>query len=197
MKTPSDPAPDPDPTEDKPKSYCRTAPGHPFHGPYHDTEYGFPVQDDDALFERLVLEINQAGLSWLTVLRKREAFQEAFEGFDIARVAAYGAADRERLLGNAGIIRNRKKIDATIENARRILLLQAEYGSFKGWLDAHHPRDRNSWTRLFRDTFLFTGGEIVNEFLMSSGYLPGAHQPDCPVAERVLAASPPWTLLKG
>ena len=70
-------------------SYCDIAPGHPFHGPYHDREYGFPVRDDDRLFERLVLEINQAGLSWLTILKKREAFLAAFDGFEIARVAAY------------------------------------------------------------------------------------------------------------
>ena len=68
-------------------SYCRVAPGHPFHGPYHDEEYGFPVAGDDALFERLVLEINQAGLSWLTILKKRDGFRDAYRGFEIARVA--------------------------------------------------------------------------------------------------------------
>src|SRR5204863_9913603 len=98
-------------------SYCDIAPGHPFHGPYHDSEYGFPVADDDALFERLVLEINQAGLSWLTILKKREAFRAAFRGFDIDRVARMKP---DRLLRDAGIIRNRMKIAAAIENARRI-----------------------------------------------------------------------------
>ena len=178
---------------DNASSYCDIAPGHPFHGPYHDCEYGFPVDDDDVLFERLVLEINQAGLSWLTVLRKREEFSRAFDRFSLERVAAYGEADRERLLANAGIIRNRLKVDAAIENARRILELREEYGSFKGWLDAHHPLGHQEWTKLFRRTFRFTGGEIVGEFLMSTGYLRGAHRDDCPIAARVLEASPPWT----
>jgi DNA-3-methyladenine glycosylase I len=175
-------------------SYCDAALGHPFHGPYHDNEYGFPVTGDDALFERLVLEINQAGLSWLTILRKREGFRRAYHDFDIARVASYGEEDRARLLADAGIIRNRKKVEAAIENARRIMVLREEHGSLKGWLDAHHPLDRTAWTRLFKKTFLFTGGEIVNEFLVSTGYLPGAHRHDCPAAARALAASPPWAL---
>src|ERR1700730_3511804 len=97
-------------------SYCTIAPGHPYHGPYHDREYGFPIIDDAALFERLVLEINQAGLSWLTILSKRENFRKAFEGFDLDRVAGYGTRERERLLADARIIRNRLKVDAAIEN---------------------------------------------------------------------------------
>lgn len=175
-------------------NYCDIAPGHPFHGPYHDHEYGFPVVDDDVLFERLVLEINQAGLSWLTILRKRQGFERAYHSFDIDRVASYGEADRLRLLDDAGIIRNRKKVDAAIENARRIVDLRSGYGSFKGWLDAHHPLDRSEWTKLFKKTFLFTGGEIVNEFLVSTGYLPGAHHERCPAAARALAAAPPWAM---
>lgn len=178
-------------------SYCESAPGHPFHGPYHDEEYGFPVADDDVLFERLVLEINQAGLSWLTVLKKRDDFRRAYEGFDIERVAGYGDEDRARLLTDAGIIRNRLKVNAAIENARTIVRLREEHGSFKAWLDAHHPLELTGWTRLFRQTFLFTGGEIVNEFLMSTGYLPGAHEEWCPVARRAIAANPPWLLAAG
>jgi DNA-3-methyladenine glycosylase I len=172
--------------------YCDHAPGHPYHGPYHDSEYGFPLRDDNLLFERLILEINQAGLSWLTILKKRDGFRRAYDGFDLATVAAYGEEDRGRLLSDAGIIRNRLKIDATIENARQIIELQSEYGSFAGWLDAHHPLDRRQWTKLFKKTFRFTGGEIVNEFLMSTGYLPGAHHVRCPAYARVLAAGPPW-----
>src|SRR5580765_8369543 len=121
-------------------SYCDVAPGHPWHGPYHDREYGFPVRRDDALFERLALEINQAGLSWLTVLKKREAFHRAFEGFDPEVVARYGARERRRLLSDAGIIRNRLKVDAVIANARRLLEIRETHGSFRRWLDAHHPR---------------------------------------------------------
>ncbi|MCC7274863.1 MAG: DNA-3-methyladenine glycosylase I [Alphaproteobacteria bacterium] len=173
--------------------YCTAAPGHEWHGPYHDREYGFPVADDDALFERLVLEINQAGLSWLTILKKRAAFRAAFHGFAIDRVAAYGDDDRARLLADAGIIRNRLKVDAAIDNARRILVLRATHGSFKGWLDAHHPLPKEQWLKLFRKTFRFTGGEIVGEFLMSTGYLPGAHRADCPVHAEILRAGPPWS----
>ena len=110
------------------------------HGLYHDGEYGFPTSEESVLFERLVLEINQAGLSWLTILKKREAFRAAFADFDVDRVAAFGPADIDRLLANSGIIRNRLKIEAAAENARRIQTLRKSHGSFAGWLDAHHPR---------------------------------------------------------
>jgi DNA-3-methyladenine glycosylase I len=173
-------------------SYCEIAPGHLFHGPYHDTEYGFPVRDDDRLFERLVLEINQAGLSWLTILRKRDAFREAFADFSLEKVARFDARRKARLLQNAGIIRNRLKIDAAIENAKRILALRKSHGSFAHWLDAHHPREKSEWVKLFKQTFVFTGGEITGSFLLSTGYLDGAHEPGCPVYSRVLAAKPPW-----
>jgi len=174
-------------------AYCRLAPGHPIHGLYHDTEYGFPSADESVLFERLVLEINQAGLSWLTILKKRAAFRAAFADFEVDRVAAFGPTEIERLLADPGIIRNRLKIEATIENARRIRTLRQSHGSFATWLDAHHPRSQEDWTRLLRQTFRFTGGQIVNEFLMSLGYLPGAHAPDCPIFTRILDHSPPWT----
>lgn len=173
-------------------TYCAAAPGHPFHGPYHDTEYGFPSRDDAVLFERLVLEINQAGLSWLTILKKREAFSAAFEGFDIDRVAAYEAKDVKRLLADAGIIRNRLKVEAAIENAKRLQEIRAEHGSFAAWLDKNHPSDKAGWVRLFKQNFRFTGGEIVGEFLMSLGYLPGAHEPDCPIYRKVARLKPAW-----
>ena len=175
-----------------PSGYCAAAAGHPYHGPYHDTEYGFPVRGDDTLFERLVLEINQAGLSWLTILRKREGFRRAYDGFALETVAAYGDADRARLLADPGIIRNRLKVNAAIENAGRILRLRDSHGSFAAWLDAHHPLPRDEWRKLFKKTFVFTGGEIVGEFLLSTGYLPGAHHPGCPVYARVAALRPPW-----
>ena len=173
-------------------SYCDVAPGHPDHGPYHDREYGFPLLDDAALFERLALEINQAGLSWLTILRKRDAFHAAFEGFDPEVVARYGKRERARLLADAGIIRNRLKVDAVIDNARRVLELRQSHGSFAGWLDAHHPLPKPEWVKLFKRTFRFTGGEIVGEFLMSLGYLPGAHKPDCPTYKRIARLKPAW-----
>ena len=173
-------------------TYCQIAPGHPVHGTYHDTEYGFPQGDEAVLFERLALEIMQAGLSWEIVLKRRAGLARAFAGFAVDRVAAMGEADTARLLADPAIIRNRLKVAALIENARRIQALRASHGGFAGWLDAHHPRDKAAWVKLFRKTFVFTGGEIVGEFLMSLGYLPGAHAADCPVAARILAAGPPW-----
>ena len=173
-------------------AYCLAAPSHPLHGPYHDLEYGFPATEEAVLFERLVLEINQAGLSWLTVLKTRAAFRAVFADFAVDRVAGFGEADTLRLLADSAIVRNRQKIDAVIANARRIQELRGSHGSFHGWLDAHHPRAPEEWTRLFRQTFRFTGGLIVGEFLMSLGYLRGAHQPDCPVYARILALDPPW-----
>jgi DNA-3-methyladenine glycosylase I len=173
-------------------AYCLAAPAHPWHGPYHDTEYGFPAADESVLFERLTMEINQAGLSWLTVLKKRAAFRAAFANFDVDAVAAFGENDIARLLGDAGIVRNKLKIDAVIANARRIRELRESHDSFKAWLDLHHPLPLEAWTRLFKTTFRFTGGLIVSEFLMSLGYLPGAHEPNCPVYARVVTLSPPW-----
>ena len=172
--------------------YCLIAPGHPVHAHYHEHEYGFPVTSDQVLFERLALEIMQAGLSWEIVLKKRAALNEAFDDFDIAKVAAYGGADIERLLTNAGIIRNHLKVLAIIENAKRILELQKNHQSFFSWIDAHHPRTLSDWTKLFKKTFKFTGGEIVNEFLMSTGYLPGAHAETCPVYKKMLRTKPAW-----
>jgi DNA-3-methyladenine glycosylase I len=165
-------------------SYCslvRQGKIDPYNIAYHDSEYGFPVRDDAALFERLILEINQAGLSWLTILKKREAFQKAYCGFDVACVAAFGQKDRTRLLQDAGIIRNRLKIDAAIANAKIVQQICVNHGSFVNWLDLHHPSDLESWKKLFKKIFVFTGGEIVREFLLSTGYLPNAHDEDCPV----------------
>jgi DNA-3-methyladenine glycosylase I len=175
------------------ETYCDVAPSHEWHGPYHEKEYGFPLEGDAELFERLILEINQAGLSWLTILKKREAFRRAYGGFDVDVVASYGARDRKRLLGDVGIIRNRLKVDAAITNAQTILELRKTHGSFAGWLAAHHPRPKEEWVKLFKRTFRFTGGEIVGEFLMSIGYLPGAHVPSCPVYTRILKRHPAWS----
>ncbi|MEM6644942.1 MAG: DNA-3-methyladenine glycosylase I [Bacteroidota bacterium] len=173
-------------------TYCDIAPGHPHHGPYHDTEYGFPRRDDSELFERLVLEINQAGLSWLTILKKRDGFRAAYSGFEVDAVAAYGEDDRARLLADPRIIRNRLKVNAAIHNARRIVELRDAYGSFANWLDHHHPLPKRAWVRLFKKTFAFTGGEITGEFLMSLGYLPGAHASTCPVYQVIAKLDPPW-----
>jgi len=173
-------------------SYVRENPLDDLNRRYHDTQYGFPLLEDDALFERLMLEINQAGLSWALILKRAENFHLAYDGFNIDRVAAYTEEDRLRLLGDAGIIRNRLKINAAIENAQRIQSLRKEYGSFRDWLDAHHPLTLEQWTRLFKQAFVFTGTEIVKEFLVSTAYLPGAHETDCPIFIQLSTLDLPW-----
>ena len=161
------------------------------HKIYHDTAYGFPIDnDDDELFGRLVLEINQAGLSWSTILNKQENFKKAYKNFNIKKVAAFKEEDFERLMNDAGIIRNRLKINAAIENAKTLLNIQKEFGSLKNWIDHHHPKTKEEWVKIFKTTFRFTGGEIVNEFLMSTGYLAGAHVESCPVYKKVAKAKP-------
>lgn len=178
-------------------SYCSAIAGmteekKAIHKPYHDEHYGFPIHDDNELFGRLIMEINQAGLSWETILKKEAGFRKAYHNFNIKKVAAYTEADRERLMADAGIIRNRLKINAAIENAKTIIGLQKEHGSFEKWLVAHHPKTKEEWVKLFKKTFRFTGGEIVNEFLMSISMLPGAHVPDCAIYKKVLKEKPLW-----
>jgi len=159
---------------------------------YHDEEWGVPVHDDRRLFEFLVLEGAQAGLSWITILKKRANYRKAFDGFRADKIARYGARDVKRLLADSGIVRNRLKVNAAIENARRLQAIRASHGSFAAWIAAHHPRAKEEWIKLFRKTFTFMGGEVVGEFLMSIGYLPGAHAEDCPVYRRILKLDPPW-----
>lgn len=164
------------------------------HKHYHDNEYGFPIHDDNLLFARLVLEINQAGLSWETILKKKDNFFKAFDNFQIDKVARYTDKKKEKLMQDAGIIRNRLKIEAVIHNAKAIKLIQKESGSLKNWLDRNHPKVKEEWVKLFKVTFRFTGGEIVNEFLMSTGYLPGAHTVNCPAYKKVMKQKPMWTI---
>jgi DNA-3-methyladenine glycosylase I len=169
--------------------YITTITGEQFslHKDYHDNYYGFPIENDDELFERLMFEINQAGLNWILILKKQNNFRRAFDEYSIEKVAAYGEEDFERLMNDAGIIRNRLKINAAVENAKVLIKIRKESGSFRKWLDNHSEKMNSleEWTKLFKKTFKFTGGEIVNEFLMSTGYLPGAHSPQCPVYERI------------
>ena len=172
--------------------YCISHPEDTFNKIYHDTKYGFPIKNDDELFERLVLEINQAGLSWITILKKADNFRKAYDDFNIDKIAAYTEKDRARLLEDPGIIRNRLKVNAAIVNAQKILELKKEFGSFKSWLDSNHPLTKDEWTKLFKKTFVFTGGEIVNEFLMSTGYLAGAHEVGCPLYKKVASLRPAW-----
>ena len=165
---------------------------------YHDTEWGTAVHDDQELFERLALESFQAGLSWSTILNKRDAFRAAFRGFDPTRVAAFGAADKARLMADTGIVRNAAKIDATIGNAHALRAIQAGFGSFDAYLDARLPGPVPRLPRtaragdipaatpaaeaLSRDLkargFRFVGPTIVYAFMQSVG-LVDDHLPTC------------------
>ena len=176
-------------------SYCNFAYNQKednIHKLYHDTQYGFPIHSDNELFGRLILEINQAGLSWDIILKKQENFRKAYSNFDIKSVAKYNQTDINRLLNNAGIIRNKLKINAAIYNASVIMKIKQEMGSFQLWLDHHHPKTKDQWVKLFKKTFKFTGGEITGEFLMSTGYLEGAHHKNCPIFSEVLKNNPTW-----
>ncbi|MCP4873547.1 MAG: DNA-3-methyladenine glycosylase I [Proteobacteria bacterium] len=169
-------------------TYCEYAPGRPFHERYHDEVYGFPTRDESALLERLVMEINQAGLSWELILKRQAGMHAAYDGFDVDTVADYGEDDVARLLADARIIRNKLKVRAAIHNAGVIRGFRETHGGFAGWLDAHDDgRDKASWVTLFKTTFKFTGGEITGEFLMSVGRIPGAHHEGCPVFARIAA----------
>lgn len=162
--------------------YCDFSASKPIgdvHRTYHDLHYGVPVTDDNELFGRLIMEINQAGLSWETILKKEASFRMAYDHFDIEKIAAYSEEKKQALLQDAGIIRNRLKVNAAIRNAQQLLRIKEESGSFKQWLDMNSPKTLNEWTKLFKKTFTFVGSEIVNEFLMSTGYLPGAHHESC------------------
>jgi DNA-3-methyladenine glycosylase I len=165
------------------------------HKKYHDSEYGYPLHDDNFLFERLCLEINQAGLNWSIILGKKDNFHKAFNAFNIKKVASYKEKDIVRLLSDAGIIRNKLKITSVIENANRILMLQKEHGSFENWLNKNHPKSLEEWIKLFKKQFKFTGGEIVNEFMVSIGYLPNVHDKSCPVYKKILKLSPAWSVV--
>jgi DNA-3-methyladenine glycosylase I len=173
-------------------TYCDVALGHPYHGPYHDTEYGFPVDSESVLFERLTLEIFQAGLSWLIVLKKRDSLNIAFRNFDVGQVANFNQNDISRLREDTSIIRNKLKIEATIYNARTIISFRNSHGGFKNWLKDNHPRSKEDWCKIFKKNFKFTGGEIVSEFLMSIGYLSGAHQQTCPIYPIIEMLEPIW-----
>ncbi len=149
---------------------------------YHDLHYGVRIEDDNELFCRLVMEINQAGLSWHTILVKEKNFRKAYHNFNIKKVAKYGEKDFDRLMHDEGVIRNRLKIHAAIYNAQKIREIQKEYGSFRMWLDLTAKelgQDKNFWLKEFKKNFKFVGGEIVGEFLMSISMLPGSHEEEC------------------
>ncbi|MCE2713424.1 MAG: DNA-3-methyladenine glycosylase I [Cryomorphaceae bacterium] len=175
--------------------FCRERSLNDPHRIYHDHTYGFPVIDDHKLFGRLILEINQAGLSWNTILQKEQAFREAYAEFHIDTIAQFTELDKEKLLQNKGIIRNKLKIEAVIQNAKKVSELRTEYGSLIGWLDYHHPKSLDEWHKLFKKTFKFVGKEIVREFLVSTSYLKGAHEEDCPIYLMIEDHPPKWKML--
>ena len=132
------------------RSRCPWGDSHPLYVPYHDTEWGVPQHDDTRLFEMLLLEGAQAGLSWLTVLKKRDAYRSAFNQFDPRKIARYDARKLARLLANDGIIRNRLKIQSAVTNARAFLAVQAAFGSFDAyiWRFVDGRPKQNAWARL-------------------------------------------------
>ncbi len=173
-------------------TFCKDLPEDNLHTIYHNNHYGFPITDDIELFERLCLEINQAGLSWQTILNKQQHFKEAFDHFDFHKIANYSDEKIEELLQNKGIIRNRLKINAVIYNAKVFQEIVKTHTNFVNWLDICYVNDLDQWVKLFKKHFKFVGKEIVNEFLMSIGYLPGAHDLDCPVYIEITKKNPKW-----
>jgi len=176
---------------------CAWSEGHPLLTSYHDEEWGVPVHDDRRWYEKIVLDGAQAGLSWLTILKKRDAYREAFAGFDPAAVARFGARDVERLMRNEGIVRNRLKIKSAIGNARALLAVAAEHGSFNAWIwqyiggrplagksrgrgdmPARTPLSDALSAELRRRGFSFVGSTIVYAFMQAAG-LVNDHTRDC------------------
>lgn len=179
------------------KKRCEWCGSDPLYIAYHDAEWGVPLHDDQRLFEMLILEGAQAGLSWLTILKKRENYRRAFDGFDPERVAAYAEADIVRLLADPGIVRNRLKIAAAIRNARAFLAVQAEFGSFAayiwgfvggqpkqnawrtlGELPAETSESRAMSKDLRRRGFTFVGSTICYAFMQAVG-MANDHVVDC------------------
>lgn len=172
--------------------YCANLPEDNVNKRYHDYAYGVQIADDNELFGRLILEINQAGLSWELMLKKEQNFRLAFDHFDIEKIAQYDDVKISELLQDPGIVRNQLKVRSVIFNAKKIVELKAEFGSFKNWIDAHHPLSLKEWVKLFKKNFKFVGGEIVNEFLMSISYLPGAHIETCAIFDKMDKKTLKW-----
>ncbi len=176
---------------------CPWVSDDPIYVAYHDTEWGVPERDDRALFEKLVLDGFQAGLSWITILRKRENFRRAFDGFDPERIARYRAARVERLLADPGIVRNRQKVEATIRNAKAYLAFRKEHGSFSDHLwgfvggatvvhdlrklsdyPARSPESEAMSKDLVKRGFGFVGPTICYAFMQAVGMV-NDHAVDC------------------
>jgi DNA-3-methyladenine glycosylase I len=160
------------------KQRCRWAATDPVLAAYHDQEWGEPPIDQAGWFERLSLEVFQAGLSWRTVLAKREGFRRAFHDFEPKLVADLGGKDVAQILRDPGIVRNRAKVLATIDNARTVLTLSEGHGSFEQWARSQ-PDDLGEQQRIYRQTFQFASPQVVEAFLQSVGRTPPPHEPGC------------------
>jgi DNA-3-methyladenine glycosylase I len=190
----------PNPVTKRPSARIRCAwAGHtdPLYLAYHDQEWGVPSRDDTHLFEMLILEGAQAGLSWSTILKKRENYRKAYHGFDVKKVARYGAADRKRLLADAGIVRNKLKVDASIKNAIAFIEVQKEFGSFAAFawgfvggaplVNARRSMkdfpartaESDAFSKaLLKRGFKFVGSTILYAFMQATGMV-NDHQVDC------------------
>ncbi len=163
-----------------------------YHKHYHDNIYGFPAKSENELFGRLVLEINQAGLSWDTVLKKEKAIKDAYRDYSFFKIAEFNDMDIQRILKDNEVIRMKRKIEAIIYNAKKIVSITEKHNSFKIFLDTHHPLTLCDWIPVFKNEFKFVGKEICKEFLISTGYLKGAHEKSCPIYKKVIRENPMW-----
>ena len=179
------------------KHRCGWCVGDPLYEAYHDQEWGVPVYDDQTIFEFLILETFQAGLSWITILRKRENFREALDDFDYKKIARYSEAKLEALLQNPGIIRNKLKVKATVSNAQAFIEIQEEFGSFSKyiWSFVNHKPVQNS-VKIYKEApattaisdalskdlkkrgFKFTGSTVVYAHMQATGMV-NDHEVDC------------------
>jgi len=146
---------------------------------YHDNEYGFRITDNRLYFERLILEIFQAGLSWSTILKKRESFRKAFDDFDFYKIANYDESKINNLLNNKNIIKNRRKIEATVYNAGRFIDLVNKFGSFDNFINKQPLNNKEEILKVFKQNFKFVGPFIIEEFLMSVGLWEVKHEKEC------------------
>ena len=157
---------------------CKWATVSPEMSVYHDEEWGVSPADDDGYFESLTLEIFEAGLNWTLIFNKRDAFRSAFDGFAVGAVAEYSDGDVERIMASSGIVRNRRKIVASIANAQRFRELQTENGSFRNWLEGLEG-DEPALIAELRKQFKFAGPSVARSFLHDVGRTPEHHSPDC------------------
>ena len=161
-------------------SYCREQEKDSIHRWYHDVVYGKMSKNDNELFGRLIMEINQAGLSWEIVLQKYDGIKKAYAQFEVQKVAQFESNKIASMMRNPQIIRHELKIRSIVYNAQQILQIQKEFGTFKKWILMNNQNSLDNWVKVFKKNFKFVGKEIVKEFLTSNGILNGAHDKNCP-----------------